>query len=352
MRIGDWHVGEKYWKQGHGCWYCKLTHPDGRREDRRLGPDKDQADLARAEIVTAARKQGQPSADRGVKELCNEFLAWTEANNARKTLVVYKTYLATFLSSIPTGLRVRDLKLHHVQNWLKRRYPAATAGQNSRRNAITTLKRVFNWAANDMEYIERSPLSKLKAPSRVPRQDCPSFAQWREVLAHFEADDPFHDFLVVLLHTACRPQEARVLEARHIDWDAKKARLADGEVPGKPGERTIRLRGDSLSILRRWALKHPDGPLLRNEDGNPWTPSAINTRFMRLKGKLTFKAHAYLTRHSVATEMLEKGASPGAVAAVLGHKDATMVLKVYGKHIDQREDYLADCLDRTLKKLG
>lgn len=59
-----------------------------------------------------------------------------------------------------------------------------------------------------------------------------------------------------------------------------------------------------------------------------------------MKGKLPFRVHCYVARHSAATELLDSGSSAGAVAAILGHKDPTMVLKVYGKHIESREKHL------------
>ena len=40
------------------------------------------------------------------------------------------------------------------------------------------------------------------------------------------------------------------------------------------------------------------------------------------------------TRHSFGTYHLSKGTDPLKIAKVMGHRDAEMVLKVYGKYID------------------
>ncbi len=159
------------------------------------------------------------------------------------------------------------------------------------------------------------------------------------------SDADFRDFLLVLRHTGCRPQEAR-----HCDFKAAKIKFAKGDVPGKPWEREIPLNDTALGILQRRALKYPEGELLRNTEGGPWTKSSLNDRFQRLKGKLPFRVSCYVARHSFATDLLDAGASAGAVAAILGHRDPTMVLKVYGKHIDQREEHLRECIEKGTKK--
>ena len=40
------------------------------------------------------------------------------------------------------------------------------------------------------------------------------------------------------------------------------------------------------------------------------------------------------TRHSFGTHHLSKGTNPLKIAKVMGHRDAEMILKVYGKYID------------------
>lgn len=347
MRVGEYRVGEKFWKASHKAFYCNVVHPGGRAESRRLDPDEEKAEVRRAEVVASIRNAGTPSPDFAVRALCNLFLAYSEANNSKATYTGYRCYLKSFSASIPATLRVRDLKAHHVHNWLTRRYPA-TGNTNTRHGAVCCVKRVFNWAL-DMEYLDKNPLARLKAPPTASRAVCPSKAQWDEVLTHFKPDDPFHDFLQFLLHTGCRPQEARLLEARHIEWQDERAHFEDGEVPGKKGERDIVLTDEALAILRKWALKNPEGPVFRNEDGNPWKPNALRCRLARLQKtkKIDFRVFCYAARHSVATEMLASGSSTGAVAAVLGHTDPTMVLTVYGRHIDKREKHLRECLKKA-----
>ena len=111
--------------------------------------------------------------------------------------------------------------------------------------------------------------------------------------------------------------------------------------------RDVELTDEAATILKKWVLKNPEGPVMRNADGNPWKPTALNSRFTRLKTKLNFNVHCYLARHTVATDLLENGASTGAVAAILGHREPTTVLRCYGSHIDKRRQHLRDCLKKA-----
>ena len=84
------------------------------------------------------------------------------------------------------------------------------------------------------------------------------------------------------MDTGCRPQELRYAEARQIDFDTGLIHFADGEIRGKQFGRDVIVPERAAAILNR-RLAHPEGPVFRNEDGNPWTKDALNCRFQRLR---------------------------------------------------------------------
>jgi hypothetical protein len=90
-----------------------------------------------------------------------------------------------------------------------------------------------SWGVRDMEYFDRNPVAALKKPAKACRATRLTKEQWDEVLSHYQPDDPFDDFLVVMTETGCRPQEMRVMAARHLDLAAMKVRFKDGGIPGK-----------------------------------------------------------------------------------------------------------------------
>ena len=340
-------VSKKFWKAQNKCFYCKIIQPNGSRKDRRLDPDEESAEGIRHDLIKEINKAGRPSLDCTVDDLIQLFLAHVDANNEKATLKWYTNFLSSFKKSVGITLRVRDLKLSHVQTWLSKSYPQKT-NQNTRHDAIAAVKRLFNWAVRDMEYFDRNPLVALKKPQRTHRDVCPTRQQWEVVFSKYAADDPFRVFLEVLVDTGCRPQELRDAEARQIDFDTGLIHFADGEILGKQFGRDVIVPERAATILNRLTLAHPEGPVFRNEDGNPWTKDALNCRFQRLrKMKLPFRVNCYAARHAKATDLLENGASAGAVASILGHRDPTVVLKFYGKHIDQRTDHLRGLVEAT-----
>lgn len=240
------------------------------------------------------------------------------------------------------------LGLHHVQNWLTKYYPAS-GNQNTRHGASAAVKRMVNWAVNDMGYFDRNPVAKLNKPAKQHRTACPTQAQWDEVLSHYGPDDPFRDFWSAMIDTGCRPQEMRVIEARRINFQAGLIHFADGEIPGKRFGRDVIVQQRAAEVLRRLAITNPQGPVFRNEDGNPWTKDALNCRFRRLKTKVPFRVSCYAARHSKAADILENGGSAGAVATILGHRDPTVMLRFYGKHIAEGAEHLRSLVEGPRK---
>jgi integrase len=293
----------------------------------------------------------KPGATMYVVDLFDLYLRWSETHHAKRSHEQISSALTSFAEVVGT-LRVCDVLPLHLTTWLEKRCPRRPVNgskpvtDNTRHNYASHVTGVFTWAVKQ-GVIPGSPFYGYTKPTKTPRALCLKKDQWEQVLAHIQ-DDAFHDLIQFLRNTGCRPQEARILEARHISFKEKLVRFADGEVPGKKGEREILLNDEALAILKRCALKYPTGPVLRNTQGKPWGKDSMNCRFQRLKNKLPFRVHAYVARHSFATDMLEAGASTGAVAAVLGHRSPRMVESVYG-HINTRKEYLRECIEKATR---
>jgi integrase/recombinase XerC len=143
----------------------------------------------------------------------------------------------------------------------------------------------------------------------------------------------FRDLLTLYRETGARPGELFGIETRHIDARQRAAILDRVSSKGQKYKRVLYFTDAAWAIVLKWCQKHPTGPILRNEDGRPWTNSSLNCRLVRLKKHIGFKLMPYALRHTFATECLVNGVDAVTVAELMGHRDLTMVAKVYGTSI-------------------
>ena len=276
------------------------------------------------------------------------FLDWAEKHTKSTTYGWHRHYLQCFATSLQDRqLQVSSLKKFHVTRWLDRQ---PTWGANSRRAAIASIKRAFNWAV-DEGYIPHSPVARLRKPKAKHRETILTADQCQIILDESASD--FRDCLNLMLETGVRPSEVRTVEARHVSleqglWVFPPSEHKTGRKTDKP--RVVYLSAKALEITKRLVERHPTGPLLRNSRGTPWTRNAIRCRFRRLRrrpaDKLPPDLCAYLFRHTFATRALERGLDTVTVAELMGHADATMVSRVY-QHVGQRLDHMRSAAERA-----
>jgi site-specific recombinase XerD len=96
--------------------------------------------------------------------------------------------------------------------------------------------------------------------------------------------------------------------------------------------------------LTRLVAVGPEGKLFRNSRGDPWRKVAVCNRMHRLS-RLTGRRKAmYDARHGFATRKLVQGHDHLTVAELMGHRDGTMLAKVYG-HLDRNVGHLKKALE-------
>jgi integrase/recombinase XerC len=299
------------------------------------------------ELMTA--KPSSPQSTHAVSNcltvavICEKYLDWCEKHREPRTYEGYRWHLQNFITAIgaTASLSAIDLRPFHIIEWLDS-HP--DWGQTYRRNAIAAVKRVYSWA-EELGYLPSNPIRKLAKPAAKRRERFITLDDWNRIRKSYRANDPFRDLLEFAWETGCRPQEARHIEPLHVHLDKAVIAIPPPEAKGKKKWRLIRLEGRSLELVRN-RLVETTGKLFSNADGNPWTSSAVNCRFGRLKAKLGVRYSAYLFRHGFATRLLVKGVDHLTVAELLGHSDGTMLAKVY-QHLDQSDSHLREALRKA-----
>jgi integrase len=355
----------------------------------KLGADRDAA-MRRYHEIMRQPEAAAPVSTESALSILDAFLEWCEKHKASRTYDWYRTYLESFARTLPPGIAATGLKPYHVEEWLD----ANPGWKTGRRGAVIAVQRAFNWAAR-MGIIDASPLRSVEKPRAGRRERVIDPGRYALILS-LVRDEEFRDLLTVCWETGCRPQEALSVEARHVDLAAGCWVFPAGEAKGRKHQRVVYLTDTALSVTRRRMAAHPSGPIFRNTGGQPWSASALNCRFARLRQSMgrrrleelglmppklvrqsvaqrsdpaARQAHheaviqrrreitrlarqhmprysLYSFRHSWCTHALERGVDAVTVAVLMGHRDTTMISRVYA-HLMQRRDHLRDAVRRA-----
>ena len=301
-------------------WYVQV----GKRQIN-LGRHEEEAWAKYHELM--ASKVDLTSATATVAQLLDTYLEWCSKRRSKGTFENSKLYCRSFIRSVGKRIRIKQLKPKHISEWIDQ-HPKWT--DNSKNDAISIVQRAFNWAVKQ-GYIHQSPIAAVEDKPRKRRREVVfSPAEFKEILGHVR-DQVFKDFLEFLWETGCRPFEARMIEAEHVDLPNRMVVLPESLNKTGKGVRVIFLTDKASEILRRLLETLEDeGPLFRNSRGNPWTKDAIKCRLTRIRDKLGVDSVcAYGIRHSFATEGLKNGVDPLSLSMLMGHSDVSMIARTY-----------------------
>lgn len=314
-----------YWRKRKE-WFVTIN-----RIRHRLGPDKPAAVQKFHELMT---KPDKPVSRDTVVGLMDTFLEFAQTHNAKGTYDYYRTYCQSFANTISKKLTVGQLRPFHVQTWVDSHKEWS---DSTKRAAIVSVKRSMRWATQ-MGYIDASPIAHMGKPEVGKRERMVSEEEYKKILATVP-DREFKDLVELAWDTGARPQELFAVEARHVDLENARIVFPPKEAKGKRKIRSVYLSDHAVEIVKSLILKYPEGRLLRNTRGIPWTASATNCRFRQLKKKLGVKYNMYMFRHTTTTAALASGLSTEIVRELMGHVDGRMLAKHYS-HIGQDSDLM------------
>ena len=197
------------------------------------------------------------------------------------------------------------------------------------------------------------PILLAKGPEDDPATLAAAQARLAELRGREGIWEPFAVLLRLLEHTGARPGE--LYNATAADWDATLGAFiyqASDEPEKEEGftHKTARKGKDRVIFISDPALrgiievlckKHPEGPVLRNIVGEPWTDNAVHWRLSELKKKLGLRPEVtpYSYRHTSITDMLLAGQAPALVAEAHG-TSVQMLQRHYG-HLDGHKQAMA-----------
>lgn len=349
------HSPKPFFRTARNAWYVQLGKQQLKLHDGPKTTETEKAAWSAFHALMSSRNSAksaapQPPQNDGLTlaELFEKYLEWCQKHREKRTYDGYVWHLQRFIDHLKAAgkpaseLAAVDLRPFHVNEWLDAH---EDWGQTYRRNAIASIKRAFVWGEEE-GHLDRNPLKSLKKPMAKRREQAITPDQFREIIGAYKDEDPFRDLLEFAWECGVRPQEAKRVEARHVDLPNHRVVFPPEEAKGKKKLRLILLTPRAEEILARRLVSAKGGTVFRNADGNPWTTYAVNCRFCRLKEKLGTKYALYSLRHGFATRKLESGLDSITVAALMGHSDATMLARVYS-HVSEHHDYLREQLNSS-----
>lgn len=301
-------------------------------------------DKAEAYEIWEGMKKNPPSASKPLVVLIDAYLDWVERFRSKATYDWYRNYLQSFAEHIGPKLKAVQLEPHHVTEWVAKNY--SKQADNTVRAAIRSVQRACNWAVRE-GYLLKSPVASVEKPRQTRREVYIVPEQWEQMFA-LATDDHERDFLAFMRETGCRPQEIRVIEAKHLREGM--VIFPPSEAKGKRKARVIYLTDAAKEIVDRLAKINGTGPVFRNRVGKPWTRNSIRCRFRKFKKKLGIPdLCSTVIRHVYITDALQNGVDPVSLAELVGHVDTGMISRHYS-HIYKNHAFLKSQAEKAAKK--
>lgn len=309
-----------WFRAGRGRWFVQI---DGKQTPLPVTDPKDEAAAwdafrALAAKVLQAGQPPKPAARPG--PVAESFAAYLDAiahKVSPRTRAGYASYLRTFgarFGSVPAAEITPDSVERHATGfgW----------SDSNRHNYLWTVQAFLRWCGCPAFTLDRPPKESRGADAVIPE------AAHRAVLR--EATGDFHQLCRLLWETGARPMEAAGLTAEAVDWASATATLKHHKTKKKGGRRVLYFNTEALKVLREQADKYKGtGPLFRTATGRAMTLRAAVGRMNRVQEKTGLRVTLYGYRHTFITRALERGVPDTHVAALVGHKDTTMIHENY-----------------------
>jgi len=271
----------------------------------------------------------------------------------------FKLWWAKQAHQRPNSLRTMG---SHCKNWIEPTFKGLYLNQIEQSqiqqavyqwqesNALSTTKlmyryttQIFSEAVHD-KYIRESPCKRVKFIQEDAEEELLEFTLSPEVFAKFcEHVKPFFKTAALIAAaTGMRPSELIGLVAKDIDFPRSIIRVTmqdnspnvstvrRGPLKTKYSRRNISF-GPRVRDLLKELCAHPgEGGRLFHIDGTPALYWRFETEWSRVRAELPeIGSGWHQLRHYHASQLISGGMSPVAVAARLGHKDATITLQKY-----------------------
>ncbi len=259
-----------------------------------------------------------PESTLSIDDFYLEYQRFCDRNKAKSTVYPDRYRLKRWLDFLK-GQKIKSIG--EISKSTLNRFLSSLQGSNATLNRyISLIHASLRWGVRQ-GYLKDDPLRGFSRLSE-PRPTRPAQINSEDLEKLFSIPDrKFRLFLQLIYYTVARKGE--VLALTWEDIDLKKRLIYFRQTKTKI-PRTIPICEDLYNLLQPLSPKR--GKLF------VWQRDYVSRKFQRLRKKLNLKiAGIHQFRHARASELLQKGANPKAVQALLGHKTSKTTMDIYAQ---------------------
>lgn len=200
--------------------------------------------------------------------------------------------------------------------------------------AKATIKKLYSFLKNALAWAVRSrllannPAMEMTIPKAAVKKVKALTQEEQLILEVFCKNTLYGDYMIFLLYTGLRIGEMLNLEWR--DYDNAQGIIHITKSKTDSGIRDIPLVNKARSILERQEKIKGQNRIFNSINKRSLTYSCMKKCYEQLRQKTGYEDFTnHVCRHTFATRLIENGASPKSVAALLGHKKVAFSLDIY-----------------------
>jgi integrase len=268
-----------------------------------------------------------------------------------------ESLIRNHIEGTPLGARrLAAVRPSEAQTWVADR--ARVLAPSTMRILVAVVRSVYRAAVHD-HIVAGNPFERISLPrADVERDDPLTVAQ---VLALADAIGPrYRAMVLVQAGLGLRVGELLALRVQDVDFLRRTVRVEDqinvrtGErkrPKTRKGRRTLPLPAQVAEAIAAHLSVYPpnpDGLIFHTSTGRPYGMAYGGEVFPRAveRAGLPKGTGTHALRHHFTCEMIDEGLSPIEVAELLGHEDATQVIKVYARRVQGARERSRRAMER------
>jgi integrase len=275
---------------------------------------------------------------------------------SQRTLFGYKIYLNSYLIPFFGNLTFDDLSASTFEKFIvwarKRKLKGRQIGNRSTNKIFVPLKMICNSAMNEYRWPGYNPFFGFrKLPEDDAYEKIKPFNLEEQKAIIDKLPEHWKPYFLCAFCIGLRQGEEIGLKSDDIDWENgllhirrgittnEDGEIMEGPTKNKYSRRTIKLNSIMIKALSAQKVIHDrfrgeyffcshEGQMVHRPNlyRRVWLPAlkeaSIPIRDMKQ------------TRHSFATVALSRGENPLWIAKVMGHRDTSMIIRVYSKYVE------------------